>query len=139
MQQADIARQAQNSAKLMPACAIQQHDGVCARCDVTRDLGQMQVHCLGIGFGQDKRCADAAGWTDSAKDVGPVVAPIARCGRPGPLFAPDVGQAALLADARFILPPEFDWLAASLGRDDISDQRGKVFLCASCAEGSACG
>jgi len=31
-----------------------------------------------------------------------------------------------LADAGFILPPKFDWLAASLGRDDISDQRGKV-------------
>jgi hypothetical protein len=32
----------------------------------------------------------------------------------------------LLADARFILPPEFDWLAASLRRSGISHQCGEV-------------
>jgi hypothetical protein len=40
----------------------------------------------------------------------------------------------LLANARFILPPEFERLAASLGRDGVGDQRGKVFLSACCAE-----
>ena len=139
MQQTDIVRQAQDPAKLMPACAIQQHDGMCTWCDVTTDLDQMQVHRLGIGFRQDKGGADAAGWADGAKNVGPVVALIARCGRPRPLFAPDVGQAALLADARFILPPEFDWFATGFGRNGIRDQRGEVFLCASCADGSAWG
>ena len=139
MQQADVVRKVQLPAELMPPGAIQQQDGMRARRDMAADLNQMQVHRLGIGLGQDKGGAGAARRTDRAEDVGPVIALIARRRRPGALFRPDVGQAALLADACFILPPELDRLAAGLGRDGVSDQCGKVFLCASCAELSACG
>ena len=132
-------RDVQLSAELMPPGAIQQQDGVCASRDMAADLNQMQVHRLGIGLRQDKGCAGAARRTDRTEDIGPIVALIARCRRPGALFRPDVGQAALLADPCFILPPEFDRLAAGLGRNGVSDQCGKVFLCASWAELSACG
>jgi hypothetical protein len=54
VQQTDIVRQTQDATQLMPTGAIQQHDGVCARCDVAADLVQMQVHGLGIGVGQDQ-------------------------------------------------------------------------------------
>jgi hypothetical protein len=127
VEQADVGWQAQDPAKLMPSGTIQQHDRVCARCDVAADLDQMQIHRLGVGLGQDECRTDAPCRTDGTEDVGPVVALVARRRRPGALFAPDVGQAALLANARFVLPPEFDRLAASLGRDDISDQCGKVY------------
>ena len=96
-------------------------------------------HGLGIGLRQDKGGAGAARRTDRAEDTGPIVALIAQRRRPCALFRPDVGQAALLADTCFILPPELDRLAPGLGRDGVSDQCGKVFLCASCAKLSACG
>jgi hypothetical protein len=113
----------------MPPGAIQQHDSVYARCDVAADLGEVQVHRLGIGLGQDNGRTNATRWTR------PLIAQ--RRGSRA-LSAPGVAQAALLADARFILPPEFDWLAACLRRDGISDQCDEI-LCASWADGSACG
>jgi hypothetical protein len=108
-------REVQLAAEPMPPGAIQQQDGMRASRDMAADLNQMQVHRLGIGLRQDKGCAGAARRTDRAEDVGPVIALIARRRRPGALFRPDVGQAALLADACFILPPELDRLAAGLG------------------------
>lgn len=139
MQQADVVGQVQEAAKPMPPGAIQQHDGMGARCDVAADFDQMQVHCFGIGLGQHQGRADATCRTDRAEDIGPVVGLIARRRRPGALFGPDVGQAALLANARFILPPEFERLAASLGRDGVGDQRGKVFYAPAAPKLSACG
>jgi hypothetical protein len=88
---------AQLPAKLMPSGAIQQHDS-----------------------------ADPTRRTDCPEDISRIVPLIAWCWRPRALFGPDVGQAALLADTRFILPPELDRLAARLGRDAVGDQRGKL-------------
>jgi hypothetical protein len=99
---------------------------MCAKCDVAADLGQMQVHCLCIGLGQDEGGAYATRRTDRTEDIRPIVALIARRRRASALLSPDVGQAALLADARFVLPPKLDRLVASLGRDGVSDQCGKV-------------
>ena len=59
MQQADVVGQVQEAAKPMPPGAIQQHDGMGARCDVAADFDQMQVHRLGIGLGQHQGRADA--------------------------------------------------------------------------------
>ena len=126
VQQADVVREVPLPAEPMPPDAIQQQDGMRASRDMAADLNQMQVHRLGIGLRQDEGCAGAARRTDRAEDVGPVIALIARRRRPGALFRPDVGQAALLADACFILPPELDRLAAGRGRDGVSDQCGKV-------------
>jgi hypothetical protein len=86
----------------------------------------MQVHRLGIGLGEDEGGADPTRRTDCPEDISRIVPLIAWCWRPRALFGPDVGQAALLADTRFILPPELDRLAARLGRDAVGDQRGKV-------------
>ena len=126
-------RQAQPAAGLVPACAIQDDDGMGARGDVATDLGEMQVHRLGVGIGQDKGCCCAACGTNGTEQISPVVALVARCGGSGAAFGPDPGQCALLPDAGFILPPDFDRLAARVLRDGCHDQIGKVFLCASCA------
>ena len=139
MQQTDVVRQAQPAAGLMPASAIQQHDGMGTRRDVSADFGEVEVHRLGIGLGQDEAGADTTRGTGCAEDVGPIVALVAWRWRASALFSPDVGQAALLTDARFILPPELDRLATRLRGDGVGDQCGKVFLCASCAAASACG
>ena len=52
MEQADVGWQAQDPAKLMPSGTIQQHDGVCARCDVAADLDQMQVIASALASGR---------------------------------------------------------------------------------------
>ena len=44
-----------------------------------------------------------------------------------------------LADAGFVLPPEFDWLAIRARREAGGNQVGKVFLCASWTAGSCAG
>lgn len=51
-------------------------------CDAATDLGQMQVHRFGIGIGQHEGRADAARRTNGAKQIGRVVALIARRARP---------------------------------------------------------
>jgi len=117
----------------MPACAIECDDGVRARGDLGADLDKMQVHCLGVDRRQHERGADTAGGTDSAEQVSPVVSLVARRAGSAAFVGPDVGQAALLADASFVLPPELDRLVARVLGDGGGDQVGEVFLCASWA------
>jgi len=38
-----------------------------------------------------------------------------------------MGQAALLADTGFVLPPQFDRLVTGLMRDRLAEQCGKVY------------
>jgi hypothetical protein len=95
----------QPTAELMPAGAIQHDDRMRTRRDPAADLGQMQVHGFGIGLRQHQSRANTARRTNGAEDVRPVVALIARRGRPAALPGPDMGQAALLADTGFVLPP----------------------------------
>src|SRR6202012_6025994 len=114
-------------------------DGMGARCDLCADFRQVQVHCVAIDVRQDQRRANAPGRTDGAENVGPFVSLIARLARTAARFRPDIGQAALLADSGFVLPPEFDRLATGAGGNDGADQLGKVFLCAACASASCAG
>ena len=99
----------------------------------------MQVHRFGVDLGQHQGGTDPARGADRAEQIGPLVALIARRPRAAALLSPDVGQAALLTDPRFVLPPQFDRLAAGMLRNDSGDQFGEVFLCASCAAASCSG
>jgi hypothetical protein len=54
----------------VPACLINQEHGVGAWRDSLGDLGEMQVHRLGVAGGQDQGCALALLRADGAKDVG---------------------------------------------------------------------
>ena len=115
----------------MPARPVEQHNGVTAWRDVTADLGEMQVHGLAVGHGQNESGTGIARGTDGAEQIGPVVALVARCARSAAAFGPNPGQRALLADPGLILPPELDRLALGMRGDAGSNQIGKVFLCAS--------
>jgi hypothetical protein len=50
---------------------------------------------------------------------------------------PDAGQAALLTNARLILPPQLDRPTLCGSGDRGGNQVGEVFLCAFCAAASA--
>jgi len=79
------------------------------------------------------------GRANGAEQVGPLVAGVARRGRPAALGRPDAGQRALLADAGFVLEPDFQWLAPGLLGEGLGYDVGEVFLNASCASGSRLG
>lgn len=56
---------------------------------------------------QNQSGADAAFWTDGAEDIGRLGALVAgRCGTRSP-FRPASGDLVLLADASFVLEPDF--------------------------------
>ena len=53
----------------MPAGLIEQQHGVRAGRDVFGDLGEMQVHRIGVAFGQDERRALAVLGRDRAENI----------------------------------------------------------------------
>jgi hypothetical protein len=79
--------------------------------------------------------AGAAFRTDGAKQISPGKPPIAPDARTRAALGPNAGQRALLADAGFILKPDFDRPAGKLLRDCGARQQGEVFL----ASRSLCG
>src|ERR1700747_76757 len=83
--------------------------------------------------------AGAARRADGAEQVGPGEPPVALDPRTRAALGPDAGQRALLANAGFILKPDFDRPAGKLPRDRGAGQPGEVFLKASCASRSLCG
>ncbi len=112
----------------MPSGLIDEEDGVGAWCHLGRDFIQMPLHGLGIAVGQNEGRADATLGTDGTKDIDRLRALVP--GRPGPgsSWRPAPGDLILLADSRFVLPPE---LYLGIGRERGSDrlQRGgEVFL-----------
>src|SRR5271156_1533382 len=112
----------------MPAGTIQLHHRVGAGRHACTDLGQMQVHGLGVDIWQHQSGTDTMGRTDGAENVGPFVTSVAGCRRAAALVGPEIGQAALLADPRFVLEPKFDRLfARGLGGEGGPPLR-KVFL-----------
>ncbi len=133
MKQADIGRDLQPLAGLMPAGAIEHDHGMGIRRHLLADFGEVQVHRLDIHTRQHQGCADAAIRADGAEQIGPLVACVARGGRARAARRPGVGQAALLTDAGLVLPPEFERPAARGLWNDGGHQSGEVFLCASWA------
>ena len=107
---------------------IDEEDGVGAWCHLGRDFIQMPLHGLGVAVGQDEGRPDTTLGTDGAKDIDRLGALVP--GRPGPgsPWRPAPGDLVLLADPRFVLPPEF---YLGIGRERGSDRRqrgGEVFL-----------
>src|ERR1700756_320601 len=123
----------------MPASAVERDHGMRAGGDLRADLREMQGHRLDVDVGQDQRRPNPTGGTDGTKDVGPFVSLIARLAGTAAGLRPDIGQAALLADPGFVLPPELDRLPAGVLGNGRRDEGGEVFLCASCAAASCAG
>ena len=71
----------------MPAGLIEQQHGVRAGGDVFGDFGEMQVHRIGVAFGQDERRALAVLGRDRAENIGRGGALILGRGRPRARFA----------------------------------------------------
>jgi hypothetical protein len=121
---------------LMPARAVENEDGVGAWPNALADLFEMQVHRLRIDRGQNEGRAGASIGTDGAEQVGRAMSLIAWCWRPGTSPRPKPGQRSLLADPRFVLPPDLERLADRRGGERLGYELREVFLYASWAAAS---
>ena len=102
--------------------------------DLGRDLGQVQVHRLGIAARQDERCALPVARADGAEDIGRGGALVVRRTGPRATFGPASGDLVLLPDAGFVGKPDFyrGRIDALVARD-LFQARGETFLKSSMA------
>ena len=112
----------------MPAGAIEQQHGVCALCDMARDFVEMQLHHFGVDMGKRERRALAPGRTDRAKQIRVCVALIGGLTRTCSTASPLTDQAILLADAGFVLEPDFDGRSRRQMREMDLQRLTEVFL-----------
>ena len=95
----------------MPARAIEDEDAMGSGRDAARDFGQVGRHRLGVDGGQDQACRNPARRADGPKQIGPLIACVARRTGSGATPGPDPGQGSLLPHAGFILEPDLDRFA----------------------------
>ena len=92
----------------MPAGAVEQQYGVCALFDMARDFVEMELHHFGVDVGERQRRALALRRTDCAKEISVCVALTGGLTRTRSTPRPLSHEAVLLADAGFVLEPDFD-------------------------------
>ena len=123
----------------MPTGAINLHHAMRARCDTAADFTKMLAHRFKIDRRHDDPGTHTPRWAYRAEYISPSIATIARCRRSAAALRPHAGQRPLLADASFILPPNFERFAGGVGRQSGRYQVGKVFLCVAWAAVSCSG
>ena len=107
--------------------------------DLGGDLVEMELHHLGVGEGQRQRRAFAACRTDRAEEIGVLIALIGGLAGPRSAPRPLPDKAVLLADARFVLEPDFDRRCfGQVGEMGVQDF-GEVFLKAATIRSSCLG
>ena len=113
----------------VPSRLVDEECGVTARRDGCGDLGQMQVHRLGIASRQDERCTLAKRGADGSEDVGGSGALIGGRGWPRSAFGPATGDLVLLSDPGFVGEPDLyrDRLDTLVLRD-LAQDGGETFL-----------
>jgi hypothetical protein len=117
----------------MPSSLIDDQDGVSAGIDGGADFRQMGVHRFGIAPRQNQTDALALLRTDGAEDIGPLGALIVRRAGSCSALGPAARDLVLLADAGFVLEPDFDLYARFEALADRFDLGREVFLNASTA------
>jgi hypothetical protein len=110
----------------MPTGTVEDQQGDRTDADACADFGQMLVHGLDADCRHDEGGAGAARRADGAEQVGPGEPPVALDPRTRATLSPDAGQRALLANAGFILKPDFDRPAGKLRWDCGPRQPGEV-------------
>ena len=113
----------------VPSRLVDEECGVAARRDGCGDLGQVQVHRLGIASGQDERCTFAKRGTDGSEDVGGSGALIGGRGRPRSTSGPATGDLVLLSDPGFVGEPDlYRGRLDTLVLRDLAQDGGETFL-----------
>src|SRR3954453_13106774 len=120
----------------MPAGLVEHEDGMRPRGQVARDLIEVMLHRLRVGARHDDGRPGAAFGTDRAKQIGRFGAQVGECPWPGTAPCPAPGARVFLAQAHFVLKPDFyRRLGGELCRD-LADTLDKLFLNSSIRAGS---
>ena len=90
----------------MPSSLIDEDRGVRARRDLRGDLGEMQVHRLGVASRHDERRALSLFRADRAENVGRSGPLIDWSARARAALGPTAGDLVLLADPRLVGEPK---------------------------------
>ena len=112
----------------MPSGAIEDDDGMGARCDLGADFGEMPRHGIGVGLGQHQGRRAVGFGAGGGKEIGGFVALVFWLSRPAAFFRPLPGQLSLLADPGFIGKPDFYRALRGSVADGVLDQVTEVFL-----------
>lgn len=88
----------------------------------------MQRHGLGVAAGQDKTGSLAQDGADGAEQISRLGSLIMGRHGAGAASGPAPGDLVLLADAGFVLPPDFYGLASRFLGGDFFQAGGEVFL-----------
>src|SRR2546426_1744617 len=91
----------------VPAGLVDQEDGVGSGRDGCGDLGEVQVHRLGVAGWHDQGCTLALLRADCTEDVGGSGPLVPRCAWTGAALGPAAGGLVLLADAGLVGGPDF--------------------------------
>jgi hypothetical protein len=126
--QAEVGWHSQALARLVPPGTVTDQHGMGLGADLVANLGQVYGHRFAADPGHDDGGAHGTARADRTEDVGRGMAVVANRRRTGAPQGPQIGQRALLADARLILEPDLDPLAGGLRRQDLCYTSGKVFL-----------
>ena len=122
----------------VPASLIDQEDGVGTGRDDRGDLGEVQVHRIGVAGRQDQGRTVAFLWADGAEDVGRGGSLITGSAGAGATLCPSAGDFVLLAETSLICEPDLYLVDVDrLFLGDCVQTRGEVFLKSSIAP-SAC-
>ena len=122
--------------RAVPPRLVEQQHGMSARCYGSRYLGEVEPHALGVAPWQHQTGAFALGGADRAIDIGRGRALILGCRRPGTAPGPSPRDAVLLANPRFVLPPQLYGRAPWERCFDRCRLGGEVFLNAGMASTS---
>ena len=138
VQERGVVRCLQLVAGLVPTRAVGDQHGVCTKRHGGADFGPVLVRHVGIGERQDEGGASVASRVGRTEQVGQRVALVPRCDGLQAARGPYAGQRALIADASWMLPPEFEQLAAGVLSQRSVYEGGEVALknapaCASCS------
>jgi hypothetical protein len=135
--QRDVRRHPQRLRPVIASAVPDQRD-VLRRINGLRQTVEELLRGVGVGVRGDQALGLAGGRTNRGEDLQALEAALLRRPRPRTFVGPDRRQRALLAEAGFVLEPDFDLLAGLPG-GDFRDDLGGFFLNASCAAGSASG
>lgn len=109
----------------MPTGLIHEQHGVSAGRDVQRDLGEVQVHGVGVAERQDQAGRFALLRADRTEDVGGFGALIVRRRRARSPFRPSPRDLVLLSDPGLVLEPNLYRRAAREGALTLSSSAAK--------------
>ena len=107
--------------------------------DLTGDLGEMQVHGLGVDAWENQGGGLLGLRANGGEEVGGGVALVSGLSRSAAASCPQTGQRALLADPGLILEPDLDRLALGQVGQMGAQRAREVFLYASTIAPSCAG